>query len=128
MMSNPHARQMLAGVGVATVAACTLAYYVGRRVGEKKALRSSSSPSSSSDSSSSIIPPPTSLTPSVSRPKLNHIHKAAKGSVPPIVGREEWLVARRQLLVAEKELTRHRDEVTLMRRSLPWHKLEKGIF
>ena len=39
---------------------------------------------------------------------------------------EAWLAARLELLKAEKELTRHSDEVTRMRRELPWVRLEKG--
>jgi Bacterial protein of unknown function (DUF899) len=38
---------------------------------------------------------------------------------PPIVSREEWLVARITHLEHEKELTRHRDRVTAERRRLP---------
>jgi len=63
------------------------------------------------------------------RGKLNHIHDApkpdAKGPVPPIVTRDQWLIARKRLLDQEKELTRHRDEVTQARQQMPWVKLTK---
>lgn len=42
-----------------------------------------------------------------------------------IVNREEWTAARKQLLQREKEHTRERDEVSRMRRELPWVKVEK---
>jgi predicted dithiol-disulfide oxidoreductase (DUF899 family) len=41
------------------------------------------------------------------------------------VSREEWLVQRKALLAKEKELTRHRDDVSELRRSLPWVRVEK---
>ena len=42
-----------------------------------------------------------------------------------VVSREEWLSARRALLVKEKEFTRARDELTRLRRELPWEKVDK---
>ena len=42
-----------------------------------------------------------------------------------IVSKENWLSARLALLEKEKELTRLRDEVTKMRGSLPWTRVEK---
>ena len=45
---------------------------------------------------------------------------------PKVVSQEEWLVARKQLLAKEKELTRQRDEVSRLRRNLPWVKVEKN--
>jgi predicted dithiol-disulfide oxidoreductase (DUF899 family) len=39
--------------------------------------------------------------------------------------REEWIKARLKLLEAEKELTKHTDEVTRQRQSLPWVKVDK---
>lgn len=45
---------------------------------------------------------------------------------PRIVSAEEWLAARQELLVKEKELTRARDAVTALRRTLPWVKVEKN--
>ena len=39
--------------------------------------------------------------------------------------REEWLAAREQLLVREKEHTRLGDELSQLRRELPWVRLEK---
>lgn len=44
---------------------------------------------------------------------------------PPIVTREEWLVARETLLAHEKEATKHHDQVSAERRRLPMVKLEK---
>jgi predicted dithiol-disulfide oxidoreductase (DUF899 family) len=43
-----------------------------------------------------------------------------------IVSPETWLQARRALLAKEKELTRLRDELSRMRRDLPWEKVEKS--
>ncbi len=40
--------------------------------------------------------------------------------------REQWLTARLELLDAEKELTRRGDEVSRMRRELPWIRVGKG--
>ncbi|SRR5579883_387359 len=44
---------------------------------------------------------------------------------PKIVGRDEWLSARKTLLEHEKELTKHRDRVNASRRRLPMVRLEK---
>jgi predicted dithiol-disulfide oxidoreductase (DUF899 family) len=44
---------------------------------------------------------------------------------PTIVGRDEWLTARKTLLEHEKELTKHRDRINAERRRLPMVKLEK---
>ncbi len=44
---------------------------------------------------------------------------------PKIVGREEWLVARRQLLAKEKAHTRALDALNEERRRQPWVKLDK---
>jgi predicted dithiol-disulfide oxidoreductase (DUF899 family) len=44
---------------------------------------------------------------------------------PTIVSPAEWLAARKQHLIKEKELTRLRDEVSRLRRELPWVKVEK---
>ncbi|MBD1851460.1 DUF899 domain-containing protein [Leptolyngbya sp. FACHB-711] len=44
---------------------------------------------------------------------------------PEIVGRDEWLSARKTLLEHEKELTKHRDRINVERRRLPMVKLEK---
>ncbi len=46
-------------------------------------------------------------------------------SLPEIVTREEWLVARKQLLAREKELTRVRDALSADRRRLPMVRIEK---
>jgi predicted dithiol-disulfide oxidoreductase (DUF899 family) len=40
-------------------------------------------------------------------------------TLPRIVGREEWLAARKELLEQEKRLTRERDAVNTRRRELP---------
>jgi predicted dithiol-disulfide oxidoreductase (DUF899 family) len=42
------------------------------------------------------------------------------------VSREQWTAARQALLVQEKELTRLRDQVSAVRRELPWVKVEKN--
>ncbi len=44
---------------------------------------------------------------------------------PKIVGKDEWLAARKMLLEHEKELTRQRDRINAERRKLPMVKLEK---
>jgi predicted dithiol-disulfide oxidoreductase (DUF899 family) len=44
---------------------------------------------------------------------------------PPIVPRDEWLVARRQLLEREKELTRQYDALNAQRRRLPMVRIDK---
>ena len=46
-------------------------------------------------------------------------------SLPDVVTREEWLVARRALLAREKELTRQRDRLNADRRRLPMVRIEK---
>jgi predicted dithiol-disulfide oxidoreductase (DUF899 family) len=38
-------------------------------------------------------------------------------SLPEVVSREEWLVARKELLAAEKEQTRARDALNARRRT-----------
>ena len=43
-----------------------------------------------------------------------------------VVSREQWLEARQAFLTKEKELTRQRDEVSRLRRELPWEKVEKS--
>jgi predicted dithiol-disulfide oxidoreductase (DUF899 family) len=42
-----------------------------------------------------------------------------------VVSRADWVAARRALLVKEKELTRQRDELSRLRRALPWEAVEK---
>ena len=42
-----------------------------------------------------------------------------------IVGREEWLAARKALLAEEKELSRRRDRLSEARQALPWVAVEK---
>ena len=46
-------------------------------------------------------------------------------SLPRVVSREEWLVARKDLLAREKELTRQRDALNADRRRLPMVRIEK---
>lgn len=43
----------------------------------------------------------------------------------PVVSQAEWLEARKALLVKEKEHTRLKDQLTQLRMSLPWVKVEK---
>jgi predicted dithiol-disulfide oxidoreductase (DUF899 family) len=47
-------------------------------------------------------------------------------SLPQVVTREEWLVARKELLVKEKELTRARDALNADRRRLPMVEITKA--
>jgi predicted dithiol-disulfide oxidoreductase (DUF899 family) len=42
-----------------------------------------------------------------------------------VVSKEEWLAARQKLLAKEKDFSRVRDELSRMRRELPWEKVEK---
>lgn len=42
-----------------------------------------------------------------------------------IVNLDEWNAARDELLVLEKEVTRRRDELTLLRQELPWTRIDK---
>jgi hypothetical protein len=46
-------------------------------------------------------------------------------SLPDVVSRDEWLVARKQLLANEKEFTRKRDALNAERRRLPMVKIDK---
>ncbi|HEX4219242.1 MAG TPA: DUF899 domain-containing protein [Acidimicrobiales bacterium] len=46
-------------------------------------------------------------------------------TLPPVVSREEWLVARTELLAAEKEATRVRDRLNAERRRLPMVRVDK---
>ena len=41
------------------------------------------------------------------------------------VSQTEWIEAGRQLLIEEKKLTKHRDEVSRLRRQLPWVRVDK---
>ena len=45
---------------------------------------------------------------------------------PQVVSEAEWLAARKELLAKEKEFTRQRDEISRLRRALPWEKVEKN--
>jgi len=42
-----------------------------------------------------------------------------------VVSHEEWVSARKALLVKEKELTHQRDQLSQLRRELPWEAVEK---
>lgn len=42
-----------------------------------------------------------------------------------VVSREQWLAARQELLAKEKEFTRQRDQLSQLRRELPWTKVEE---
>src|SRR5437660_11436142 len=44
---------------------------------------------------------------------------------PKVVSPAEWLAARKELLKKEKEFTRLRDQLSKLRRELPWEKVEK---
>jgi len=44
---------------------------------------------------------------------------------PRIASPAEWLAARKDLLKKEKEFTRLRDDISRLRRELPWEKVEK---
>jgi predicted dithiol-disulfide oxidoreductase (DUF899 family) len=46
-------------------------------------------------------------------------------SLPQVVSRDQWLVARKELLAKEKELTRRRDALCAERRMLPMVEIEK---
>ncbi|WP_236795708.1 DUF899 domain-containing protein [Amycolatopsis sp. GM8] len=46
-------------------------------------------------------------------------------SLPQVVSREDWLVARKELLAREKAATRARDELNAARRGLPMVEIEK---
>jgi predicted dithiol-disulfide oxidoreductase (DUF899 family) len=46
-------------------------------------------------------------------------------SLPEVVSRDEWLVARKELLVQEKAATRARDALNAQRRRLPMVEIEK---
>jgi predicted dithiol-disulfide oxidoreductase (DUF899 family) len=43
----------------------------------------------------------------------------------PIVSHQAWIEARTELLAKEKEFTRLRDELSALRRQLPWERVEK---
>ena len=47
------------------------------------------------------------------------------GTNHQVVSNEKWTEARKALLAKEKEFTRQRDELSRLRRELPWEKVEK---
>jgi predicted dithiol-disulfide oxidoreductase (DUF899 family) len=50
---------------------------------------------------------------------------ASKQESPQVVSPAEWIAARTELLCKEKEFTRLRDELSRLRRELPWEKVRK---
>lgn len=56
-----------------------------------------------------VVPPPTS----------------AELASHPVVSSDQWLAARRELLEKEKEVTRLNDQLSALRRELPWVKVDK---
>lgn len=46
-------------------------------------------------------------------------------SLPQVVSRDEWLVARKELLAEEKAMTRARDALSTKRRELPMVMIDK---
>jgi len=42
-----------------------------------------------------------------------------------VVSPQQWVAARKRLLAKEKEFTRQRDELSRLRREMPWEKVEK---
>jgi predicted dithiol-disulfide oxidoreductase (DUF899 family) len=44
---------------------------------------------------------------------------------PKVVSEADWTSARKELLAKEKEFTRQRDEISRLRRELPWEKVTK---
>jgi|SRR3974390_855907 len=50
----------------------------------------------------------------------------SKARLSKVVSPAEWAVARKQLLVKEKEFSRLRDELSRLRRELPWEKIDKN--
>jgi predicted dithiol-disulfide oxidoreductase (DUF899 family) len=46
-------------------------------------------------------------------------------TLPPVVSRQEWLVARKELLAKEKEVTQARDQLNAERRRLPMVRVDK---
>jgi predicted dithiol-disulfide oxidoreductase (DUF899 family) len=45
---------------------------------------------------------------------------------PKVVSHDEWIAARKEFLKKEKQFTRQRDEISRLRRTLPWEKIEKS--
>jgi predicted dithiol-disulfide oxidoreductase (DUF899 family) len=58
-------------------------------------------------------------------PQTTHTAEIANPAVAShaIVSEQEWLSARKKLLQKEKEFTRQRDEISRLRRELPWVKV-----
>src|ERR1044071_2030082 len=42
-----------------------------------------------------------------------------------VVSHDQWMTARKKLLAKEKKFSRQRDELTRLRQSLPWEKMDK---
>ncbi len=43
-----------------------------------------------------------------------------------VVSHQEWIEARKDFLAREKEFTRMRDQISLMRREMPWERVDKN--
>jgi predicted dithiol-disulfide oxidoreductase (DUF899 family) len=54
-----------------------------------------------------------------------HKFKQRRG-VMKVVSHDEWLEARKKFLAKEKEFSKERDELSRLRRELPWEKVEKN--
>jgi predicted dithiol-disulfide oxidoreductase (DUF899 family) len=52
--------------------------------------------------------------------------KVAAVGAGKAVTHDEWVKARKELLAKEKEFTRQRDELSRLRRELPWERIEKN--
>jgi predicted dithiol-disulfide oxidoreductase (DUF899 family) len=58
--------------------------------------------------------------------RVNREHRErSEMTLPPVVSRDEWLVARKDLLAKEKEQTRRRDALNAERRMLPMVEIAK---
>jgi predicted dithiol-disulfide oxidoreductase (DUF899 family) len=44
---------------------------------------------------------------------------------PNVVSHTKWLAARKEFLIKEKEFTHLREEMSRLRRALPWEKVER---
>jgi hypothetical protein len=61
-------------------------------------------------------------------PQTTHTAEIANPAVAShaVVSEQEWLSARKKLLQKEKEFTRQRDEISRLRRELPWVKVKNN--
>jgi predicted dithiol-disulfide oxidoreductase (DUF899 family) len=65
-------------------------------------------------------------TSNIQEPMMNTISEQSATVNHPVVGREQWELARKALLLREKESMRLHDQVARERRALPWVKVEKN--